>query len=163
MNRTLRRACRIAAIVCLAAPWCSTHRSAAAPAEVEPATHEILTSIDNGFLLEIMHDEGYTADVNDKGVVIWKVEGYRAQVFISKNGGDNMQFHTAFGDSNATAAKVNRWNATKRYSKTYLDDDGDPHLELDLDLDGGVTRARIVDYLRTCRQSFDVWRREVLE
>jgi hypothetical protein len=57
---------------------------------------------------------------------------------------------------------VNEWNRTKRYSRSYLDEEGDPFLELDLDLAGGVLKERIVDFLSTCRQSFLIWYDEVL-
>lgn len=163
MRVTLSRPLRTLALCCLAAAGLVVPRSVADD-RVDAGTLEILTSIDNDQLLEIMDDEGYAASVNDDDVIIWKVEGFRAQLFVSKrNEGRNLQFHTAFNDSNATPKKVNEWNRTKRYSKTYLDEEGDPHLELDLDLEGGVTRARIVDYLQTCRQSFVMWQREVLE
>ena len=143
------------------------HRSSFAtprPAcSAEVAEQEIITVLDKDRLLAILREEGFTADVNENGILIWKLGGYRTQLFISEKTGSNIQFHSSFGDGSATLKKVNDWNATKRYSKTYLDDEGDPHLELDLDLEGGVTRARLVDFLRTCRQSFDVWLREVVE
>lgn len=34
-----------------------------------------------------------------------------------------------------SASKVNEWNRQKRFSKAYIDDDGDPFLELDVNLD----------------------------
>ena len=58
--------------------------------------------------------------------------------------------------------KINAWNAGKRYSRSYLDEEKDPCLELDLDLAGGVTRERIVDFLLTCKQSLATCEKEVL-
>jgi hypothetical protein len=38
----------------------------------------------------------------------------------------------------------------------------DPHLELDLDICGGVTEDRIRDFLKTCKVSFTAWQDEVV-
>lgn len=122
----------------------------------------IYSTINTEGLLEIMKEEGYAASSSENDIVIWKHDGYKSHVFISGRNGSNLQFHTSFGDCNATLKKINEWNRTKRYSRTYLDDDGDPHLELDLDLTGGVTLARIVDFLSTCRVSMDAWCDEVV-
>ncbi|RIH83174.1 putative bacterial sensory transduction regulator [Calidithermus terrae] len=45
---------------------------------------------------------------------------------------------------------MNQWNKRYRFSKCYLDDDGDPLLETDLELTG-VTRETVVKFL----QNFD--------
>ena len=133
------------------------------PSPAAAAEAAVFTSIAGAELRDILREEGYSADVNERGVVVWKIDGYRAQLFIDADDGSNMQFHASFSDGNATLKKVNEWNRTKRYSRTYIDDDGDPHLELDLDLEGGVTRERIIDFLTTCKVSFNTWCREVVE
>lgn len=97
------------------------------------------------------------------GTLIWKINGFKTRLIIPDGEASNIQFHTAFNDGSATPEKVNAWNRTKRYSRTYLDDDGDPHLELDLDLEGGVTRERIVNFLLTCRVSMEAWCEEVVK
>jgi len=130
----------------------------AADVEAEQAVDAI--TVDE--LIDLMTDEGYAVELHEAGFVQWKLEGYRCQVFVSDNS-QAIQFHISFGDGNATLKKINEWNSTKRFSRTYLDDDGDPHLALDLDLAGGVTEARIKDYLRTCRVSLTTWCEEVVE
>jgi hypothetical protein len=118
--------------------------------------HDVVATISVENLAELMEGEGYAVEVNDDRFVQWKVDGYRCQVFVADDS-QAVQFHVSFADGDATLKKVNLWNATKRFSRTYLDDDGDPHLELDLDLAGGVTKARILDYLRTCKVSLATW------
>lgn len=130
----------------------------AADVEAEQAVDAI--TVDE--LIDLMTDEGYAVELHEAGFVQWKIEGYGCQVFVPDNS-QSIQFHISFGDGNATLKKINVWNSTKRFSRTYLDDDGDPHLELDLDLAGGVTEARIKDYLRTCRVSLTTWCKEVVE
>jgi len=125
------------------------------------AIEDIIDTVSIDDLAELMEGEGYAVEVNNENFVQWKVDGYRCQVFVADDS-QAVQFHVSFSDGNATLKKVNLWNATKRFSRTYLDEDGDPHLELDLDLAGGVTRERIVDYLRTCKVSLSTWCDEVV-
>lgn len=128
----------------------------------DAATDQAVDAITVDELIDLMTDEGYAVELHEAGFVQWKIEGYRCQVFVAENS-EAVQFHISFGDGNATLKKINLWNATKRFSRTYLDDDGDPHLELDLDLAGGVTEGRIKDYLRTCKVSLAAWCKEVVE
>lgn len=123
---------------------------------------EVVEEITGDRLAEVMRAEGYAVEVDEDGDVVWKLEGFRTLLLISEDK-TAVQFHIAFSDGNATLKKVNDWNKTKRFSRTYLDDEGDPHLELDLDMAGGVTVARVKDFLRTCKTSFDTWHDEVVE
>jgi hypothetical protein len=103
----------------------------------------------------LMQSEGYSVEMKDKSI-IWRIDGFRTLMLISDSG-SYVQFHSSFSDGNATLKKVNDWNRTKIFSHSYMDDEGDPHLELELDLEGGVTRARFIDYLLTCKVSFSAW------
>jgi hypothetical protein len=47
---------------------------------------------------------------------------------------------------------INRWNSKKRYAKAYLDSDGDIMLEMDLNVDYGVSR-------RNFDEGFRLWTR----
>lgn len=51
----------------------------------------------------------------------------------------------------ATLEDVNAWNATHRFSKAYIDSDGDVAVEFDVNLFGGVTAENLED-------TFDWWR-----
>lgn len=37
-------------------------------------------------------------------------------------------------DNGISALKVNKWNRKKRFAKAYIDDEGDPYLEMDINL-----------------------------
>ncbi|BBL94652.1 hypothetical protein TthHC11_21860 (plasmid) [Thermus thermophilus] len=50
-------------------------------------------------------------------------------------------------------ARLNGWNREKLFSRAYLDEDGDPVLEADLDLEGGVTNGAIRALLENFRDS----------
>ena len=111
-------------------------------------------------LTQLMLEEGYSAR-EDNGVD-WKSDGVNTHLLFI-DGTQSIQFYVAYENSgDSTLEKVNEWNKTKRYSRSYSDNDNDPVLELDLDLAGGVTRDRILDFLKTCRASTSAWIREVL-
>lgn len=134
----------------------------AVPTAPAALLEKVIDTITAEQLLDFMDNEGYAVELNESGFVQWKLDGFRCQIFVAKDN-ESIQFHSSFGDGNATLKRINAWNSTKRYSRTYLDDDGDPHLELDLDMCGGVTLDRIRDFLKTCKVSFPAWRTEVLE
>jgi hypothetical protein len=122
----------------------------------------LYTSITGPQLLQIMKDEGYAASLDSDEDIRWKIEGSNCLIlFYSDN--TAIQFYYGVAGTDVTWDQVNAWNAGKRYSRAYLDKDNDPCLELDLDLEGGVSKARIEDFLRTCKLSFDTWRKEVIK
>jgi hypothetical protein len=83
-------------------------------------------------------------------------------LFVTDNN-QSIKFYSSFKSEDVTLSKVNNWNKSKRLSNSYLDDNGHPVLELELDITGGVTRDRIADFLKTCRLSFSAWVDEVVQ
>jgi len=63
---------------------------------------------------------------------------------------DDVQFSTAWSDVKVTMADINEWNRTMKYGMAYLDEDGDPTLELMVNIDYGVTVKNFDD-------TFDWW------
>lgn len=136
--------------------------SASTEAEDESAPHTVLERVALREMFELMKGEGYAVAIRDESTIDWKIDGYKSSIIISDDG-RSIEFHVGFEETGATIAKVNEWNRSKKYSKTYLDDDGDPHLEIDLDYSGGITESRVADFLATCRISFDRWLKEVVD
>ena len=59
-----------------------------------------------------------------------------------------MQFYAGFKESKADTTKINEWNRTKRFGRAYIDTDGQPAVEMDVDLDdGGMSKALFIDNL----------------
>lgn len=54
-----------------------------------------------------------------------------------------------------TLVAVNRFNRAHRYGRVYLDEEGDPILESDLGLDGGVTGSSIKEWAGTFAMLLD--------
>lgn len=60
-----------------------------------------------------------------------------------------LQFSAGFDlDKGTTLAKVNEWNRKNRYLKAYLDDDSDPYVQYDVNLNAGRTYSGLDDDFR---------------
>lgn len=124
---------------------------------------DVIEKISVAELAAMMKAEGYAAEASADGSdIVWKIEGAKTRIFVSEDG-SSIQFYVGFTSKDVTLEKVNAWNQTKKYSKSYLDKAGDPCLELDLDFDGGITRDRVLDFAKTARVSFETWRTTVLK
>lgn len=72
-----------------------------------------------------------------------KINGISYQIYF-QNCTDNancedLNFYVGFLDLKPGLESINEWNATKRFSRAYLDQDKDACVEMDLDLVKGVT------------------------
>jgi hypothetical protein len=66
----------------------------------------------------------------------------------------SIQFHAVFNsDDKKYLDKVNSWNTDRRFSRAYIGSTGNPHLEADLDLAGGVTVATVKKFVERYRRS----------
>ena len=127
------------------------------------ADETVLDVITGTTFKAIMAAQGYNAtQLDEDGDLLGRIEGVPFYIIISQDK-HSMVFRYSASGSNATVAKCNQWNLSKKYSRAYMDKDGDPVLELDLDLEGGVTVARIKDYILTCKVSMIVFRQEVVQ
>ncbi len=99
---------------------------------------------------DLLVEEGYRPEIDDETSCSFKIQGYNAQILIY-NEGEALQFHASWINSDATLENLNHWNENYRFGRAYLDEKGNPHLEVDLDLAGGVTKDRIKDYIKTCQ------------
>jgi hypothetical protein len=79
------------------------------------------------------------------GVYGFSVEGTKMQIF---NKGNTLQLHAGFS-TKITLTRINEWNRTKRLSRAYNDQDGDAHIEADLELTGGVTQQNVKEWMKT--------------
>lgn len=60
--------------------------------------------------------------------------------------GKSMMLQTSFSDVIAVQA-VNQWNRTERFTRAYINDNGNPFLESDLDFTGGVTEKTVTEFI----------------
>lgn len=64
-----------------------------------------------------------------------------------------IQFYAGYSISDVFETdRINQWNRKKRFARAYVDDSGDPVIEMDVDLDfNGLPRENIVE-------SFAIWK-----
>jgi hypothetical protein len=126
------------------------------------ANDDLLMSVSQSELMAILHSEGYAASIDEDGDLMWKVEGVKTYFFFDHDG-KIIKFHVSFSGTDATLMKINEWNSTKRFSRSFLNSNGNPTLILDLDLTGGITKARLLDYIATCKMSLNSWYKQVVK
>lgn len=64
---------------------------------------------------------------------------------------DSFQFFWGMEKAGIAPEQINEWNRSKRFGKAYLDEEGDPILEMDVNVAHGVGYRNIED-------TFDWWR-----
>lgn len=123
-------------------------------------TQKLITGNNPKIILEILKSEGYTAELDESDPedisIVGKLDGSEYRVYFygcdNDNGCDSIQFSTGYNLSDGmTWESANEWNKGKRFAKLYLDEDMDPWVQMDVNLDGGVSRANMVD-------TIDYWR-----
>ncbi|WP_425100288.1 YbjN domain-containing protein [Tropicibacter sp. S64] len=112
-------------------------------------------------IYDLLRSEGYAVELGADSMgdpkISAKYEGSNFQIFFY-DCTDNVscrtiQFQTAYDMSSGMEyPKANEWNATKRYASVYLDDEMDPFLQMDVNVDYGVSEQNFVD-------NFKMWTR----
>lgn len=113
-------------------------------------------------LFNLLAKEGLVPERRSDTAVRVKMEMITV-LFLLEEDQLSLQAFAGFRSEKANLTKVNEWNRNKRYSRAYIDGDGDPVIELDLDLRGGVTPAGFVNFLNTVRLSVVQYSRHVFE
>jgi hypothetical protein len=111
---------------------------------------KILNSITRDELFDVLAREGYVPEKRKERSISTKMNQINV-LFIVSESQKNILAYAGFKSDDTSFAKVNQWNADKGFSRAYLDDDDDPVIELDLDLDGGITEDRLIDFITTVR------------
>jgi Putative bacterial sensory transduction regulator len=91
-------------------------------------------------LTGLLRDKGMEGQVNERGNVIVQANGSKVVYFIQ---GQTLQAYFGLTGTSANVTLVNEWNKSKRFGRAYIDADGDPCVELDYDLEGGVSDESI--------------------
>jgi hypothetical protein len=91
-------------------------------------------------LTALLRDKGMEGQVNENGNVIVQTNGSKV-VYLIKD--QTVQAYFGLRGTHATVTTVNEWNKSKRFGRAYIDAEGDPCVELDYDLEGGVSEDSI--------------------
>jgi len=166
MYRYVRFAAVLAAICLLLVPVVSATGTVPTKDGTAGSDARVLSTITGAELNDILNEAGYSGGrVDEDGDLFLKIDERSVYFLIAANK-DSSQAKAAWrtdDTSRPSQEKLNAWNRTKRYSKTFLDKDRDPVLLLDLDLAGGITVARIKDFALTVKASIRAFADEVLQ
>jgi Putative bacterial sensory transduction regulator len=73
-----------------------------------------------------------------------------------------LTFYAGWTGTKATVGDMNEWNKAKRFSRGYIDKDGDPVMEFDLDLDdGGMSQALFIDNVEFWEASISAFKKHI--
>jgi hypothetical protein len=79
----------------------------------------------------------------------FRAAGYRIVVFVTSP--KIIEMYGTWTDLKPTLAQVNDWNSNNRFGRAYLDSDGDGSIASDFDLEGGVTKENIEEFILNFR------------
>lgn len=103
---------------------------------------------------EVLSYNGYdfkTETYDGKEVLVVDVDGITTivQFFGGAPEFESVQFYAGFlADSSSTVQRMNEWNSTYRFTRAYIDAEGDPALEMDLNFTfGGISERQLEDSL----------------
>jgi putative serine protease PepD len=91
----------------------------------------------------------FTEQPNTAGnpYLIFQLDGYKVTLATQAT---NLMLYSGF-NVKVDLATVNGWNQKNRFSRAYLDTEGDPVVESDLDLSGGVTKEGVEAFIKQFR------------
>ena len=113
------------------------------------AAQEVVSEVSTEQLQRMLESMGYDVEQPKEDVLQFAIEGHTALLFNKKT---NIQLYSFFKkQKRMDLKKVNEWNATKRFSRAYIDEDGDAVIEWDVDLEGGTTSGALKESIRTYR------------
>ncbi|RZI55358.1 MAG: YbjN domain-containing protein [Zymomonas sp.] len=123
-----------------------------------PAAAQMVRAQDPQSVLAAMKAGGYSdatlgKDGEGDPKISAKIDGTTFHVYFYNCTGNKacatVQFHAGYDlKKPIKLERINEWNRTHRFGRAYVDDEGDPILQMDLDLDdGGVSRLLFIDNL----------------
>lgn len=114
---------------------------------------------DPAVLADLLQTEGYKVEITKDSVgdplLKGKLNGTSYDIFFY-DCTDNancrtIQFQAGYDLTNGMSlARANQWNSDMRYAAAHLDDEMDPFLQMDMNIDYGVSAENFVD-------NFEMW------
>jgi len=76
---------------------------------------------------------------------------------------DDIKFGTAWSGIEVSLEEINEWNRGKRYGVAYLDNDGDPNIDMPVNIDFGVTSENLEDSFNYWTKVLKLFKKEILK
>ena len=110
-------------------------------------TSQIITRVQSESLRDLMREMDFQASIDSDGDILWHIGGIKTFI-IPDDAGRSLMFLVAFRGE-GSLSKANTWNERFKFSRCSVRE-GSMYLRADLDLDGGITRERLKDWIGTC-------------
>ena len=127
----------------------------------------VRTGITPGEMEALLKAGSYRYERVEEGGSVYfhlRLAGLMAVLFLQdcrEGSCESLLLYAGFSTDNPPSLElVNEWNREKRFSRAYLDEEGDPVLEADLDLAGGVADGAIrafLDLFEENLRAFAAW------
>lgn len=138
-----------------------------------PANAELVNAKNPATIKAIVESQGWPATLVTKPDEDPYIESSRNGVkflVIFMNCEDHkncktLQYYMGFNDAKSVSLdRFNQWNKEKRFARGYKDDEGDPVLEMDVDVDfAGIPRENIGETFNTWGSLMDSYREFIYE
>ncbi len=138
-----------------------------------PAHAELVNAKNPETIKAIIESQGWPATLVSKPGDDPYIESTRnglkfLVLFMNCDEGKNcktLQYYMGFSDAKGVSLdKLNKWNKEKRFARGYKDEEGDPVLEMDVDLDfAGIPRENVGETFNTWAALMDSYREFVFE
>ena len=146
---------------------------AAALFAATPAHAELINATSPATIKAIVESQGWPATIVAKSGDDPYIESNRNGLkflVLFMNCTDNkncktLQYYMGFSDAkDVSLDRLNKWNKDKRFARAYKDDEGDPVLEMDVDLDfAGIPRENVGETFNTWASLMDSFREYIFE
>lgn len=129
--------------------------SAAQPVRAQ-SIQENITAGDPEAIAAVIREQGFettiTKDNDGDPMIKAEGKGYSFVIFFygctANRDCATLGFNSYFAGGTSDIAKVNGWNRETRFGRAYVDKDGDPVVEMDVDLDdGGMSPLLFEDHV----------------
>ena len=133
-------------------PCCCLHFS---PRPAPAADDDVIDKMTSAKIERIMNSFNDVKNFKelDDGTYSFENDGLKVIIF---NKGATMQLYAGFRGK-ATLSRINEWNRSKRFCRAYTNTKGEPVLESDIELTGGVTERNVKEWMKTyivCLKAF---------
>ncbi|PQM29454.1 YbjN domain-containing protein [Sphingopyxis lindanitolerans] len=147
--------------------------AAALALSATPAQAELVNAKNPATIKAIIESQGWPATLVTKADADPYIESNRngikfLVIFMNCEDHQNcktMQYYMGFSDAkDVSLDRFNQWNREKRFARGYKDDEGDPVLEMDVDVDfAGIPRENVADSFNTWASLMDSYREFIFE
>ena len=152
--------------------WLGTLATAAMLMGAAPAHAELIDAKNPQLVADLLKSQALPAEFKSPaGETPYIESAHNSQKFLvllmncddAKRNCKTIQFYMGYNDAKKTSLeKLNDWNREKRFARAYRDKEGDPVLEMDVDLDfNGIPRENVGEAVNTWKALMEAFQAHI--